>query len=230
MISSLLTAETLVYGALLFYVLGFLFRDELWLRGLLFIGTVFYILYYYFVSDSPLWEAIITSGILGVVNLFMIVIVVLERTTFAMGVDQAKLYAQFGNLSPGQFRRLMKHGEMITADADTILADEGKPLSKFYYVIEGSSKITKRGQTTVVPVGHFIGEVAFLKGTHASATVEISKGSRYVRWHHDALRGLMERSPNLSNGLIALLNLDMAGKVARSQPSEIEGRDTLPEL
>jgi len=58
-LASLWSAEIFVYGALLFYVLGFLFRDELWLRGLLFVGTIFYILYYYFAAQSPLWDAIL---------------------------------------------------------------------------------------------------------------------------------------------------------------------------
>lgn len=219
MLSYLLSAEALVYAALLFYAMGFLFRDELWLRGLLFIGTVFYILYYYYAAQSPLWEAIITSSILGVINISMIAVVALERTTFAMGADTAALYGHFSNLSPGQFRRIMKQGTMMVAEKDETISVEGEPLDHFYFVYDGQSKITKRGLTTKVPVGHFIGEVAFLKGVPATATVTVAKGSRYVIWQQSKLRQLMKKSPNLSNGLLALLNMDLAGKVATSQPA-----------
>jgi len=218
LLSYLTSAESLVYCAVFFYVLGFLFRDELWLRGLLFIGTMFYIFYYYYAAESPLWEAMFTSGLLGLVNVSMILVVLLERSTVGMGSDAAVLYGFFQNLSPGQFRRIMKRGTLQTATRDEVLSKEGEPLTTFYFVFEGKSTIAKRGQTVEVPAGHFIGEVAFLKGGPATASVTVSKGTRYVAWKHEALRDLMQRSPNLSNGLIALLNMDMAGKVARSQP------------
>jgi len=215
-----MSAEMLVYGALLFYVLGFLFRDELWLRGLLFIGTMFYILYYYHAADSPLWEAIITSSILATVNIAMIAVVMWERSTFGMGADSAVLYGYFKNLSPGQFRRIMKQGTLVIAESDETLTSEGEPLDRFYFVFEGQSNITKRGNSTDVPTGHFIGEVSFLKGGPATATARVTKGSRYVMWTHKDLKQLMKKSPNLSNALLALLNMDMAGKVGRSQPVE----------
>jgi len=90
-LASLWTAEIFVYAALLFYVLGFLFRDELWLRGLLFVGTIFYIIYYYYAASNPLWDAILTSSILGVVNVAMIGVVIWERTKFTMSSDQASI-------------------------------------------------------------------------------------------------------------------------------------------
>jgi len=63
-----LLATVFVQLALLFYVLGFLTRNELYLRVWLLTGTGFYILYYYFVTDVPLWDALWTSAAIGVVN------------------------------------------------------------------------------------------------------------------------------------------------------------------
>jgi len=68
----------------------------------LFIGTMFYIFYYYYAAESPLWEAMFTSGLLGLVNVSMILVVLLERSTVGMGSDAAVLYGFFQNLSPGQ--------------------------------------------------------------------------------------------------------------------------------
>ena len=49
---------------------------------------VFYILYYLFVAEGPLWEAIMTDSILMLVNIVMIVIIALERTTVSMNSDR----------------------------------------------------------------------------------------------------------------------------------------------
>ena len=47
MIDYLTSAAILVQIAFIFYSLGFLARDELWLRCLLLTGTTFYLFYYY---------------------------------------------------------------------------------------------------------------------------------------------------------------------------------------
>jgi len=142
---SLFTGETFVYCALLFYVLGFMFRDELWLRVLLLIGTTFYILYYRFAAESPLWDGIYTSSILIAVNFFMICVIIIERSKFTMSSDMVSLYAHFPNLSPGQFKRLMKKGEMVVANEPTTLAEEGKTLSNLYYIFDGDVTLIKAG-------------------------------------------------------------------------------------
>lgn len=222
--SLLISAELFVYVALLFYVLGFLFRDELWLRGLLFIGTFFYILYYYFAADTPLWDAIITSGILGLVNIVMIGVVILERTTFAMNAETAELYSYFSNLSPGQFRRIMKRGQQQVSGEAQTLCREGETLDRLYFVVDGTVYITKGAKRSLVSDGSFVGEVAFLRGTPASATVDIGPGTTYVVWEHDVLRALMAKSPNLANALLAKFNMDLAGKVARSHPEDVKAQ------
>ena len=47
-------------------------RNELLLRALLLVGTFCYIVYYYFISDAPLWDAIWASLVIGIANLFML--------------------------------------------------------------------------------------------------------------------------------------------------------------
>ena len=97
-----------VHLALLFYVLGFLVRDELWLRGLILIGSGFYILYYYYASATPLWDAIFASAVIGLVNISMMVVIVRERSTIGMNAEMLLLYESFPTLSPGQFRRIIR--------------------------------------------------------------------------------------------------------------------------
>ena len=62
-------ASTLIHLGALLYILGFLVRDELLLRLLVLGGSGLYILYYFLFPATPLWDAIITSLILGVANI-----------------------------------------------------------------------------------------------------------------------------------------------------------------
>ena len=214
------SAGILVQFALLFYCLGFLARDELWLRGFLLTGTFFYILYYYFINDTPLWEAIFTSSILGAVNLSMIFVLIMERTTLAMSDEMTAAYQSFSTLTPGQFRRIMKEGHFITTKSEIEICHEGKKLHHLFLIISGDLFLEKSGQRRLIKAPMFIGEIAFLRGRKASATVSLAAGTHYVVLEHDKLKALMVKSTPLSNALTALFSLDLADKVERGMPIE----------
>lgn len=209
----------LVYVAFAFDVFGFLARDELMLRLLMLIASGFYLLYYFLVADTPLWDAIYTNGALAAVNLAMIVVVVLERTTFAMTAETAALFRMFPLLSPGQFRRLIRACDEIEAPGTEVLVRQGERPDSLYFIIDGSVDVTKDGRATTIGGGVFIGEIAFLTHVPATATVSVAPGTRYLRWRVDDLGRAMRRSPSLKTALLGHLNLDLARKVAQSHPS-----------
>jgi CRP-like cAMP-binding protein len=62
----------------------------------------------------------------------------------------------------------------------------------------------------------FIGEIAWLLGTPATATVQVSPGMRYVEWDTAHLRTLLTRSPDLRISFEGMLNRDLAGKLGKS--------------
>ena len=212
----LLSTAILVHIGALFYVAGFLVRDELILRLLVLGGTGFYILYYAFHPETPLWDAIITTTILGSANLLILAIITFERTTLALSDDEKKLYQAFDTLSPGQFRKILKKAKWQTANGGESLTEEGKPLNTLYYLFDGQAEIKKGRKKFKVPSGIFLGEIAFILGSEASASVQTEKDMRYVEWDHKDLRDVMSKSPNLHNAIIALFNKDLASKLAVS--------------
>jgi hypothetical protein len=214
----MLNVEYLVYLAFAFALAGYLARDELWLRLLMLAASVNYLAYYYTVTQEPLWNAILTSGALAFVNLVMIGIVILERTTFAMSRQVAAIFRSFDMLTPGQFRRIMRYGTVRTADDTVRLTTEGMRVEKLYYVTAGTVIVTKEGRRTEIPPRIFVGEIAYATGNVASATVELAPGSVWVEWDQDRLRRLARRFPALGVALVAQFNADLLGKVATSQP------------
>ena len=204
--------------AFLFALAGYLARDELWLRLLLLAASANYLAYYYTVAEAPLWSAILTSGALALVNLGVIVIVILERTTFTMTRQVASIYRSFDMLTPGQFRRIMRHGAIRTAEGTVRLTAEGARVEKLYFVTNGGVILTKQGRRTEIPARIFVGEIAFATGNVASATVELAPGSVWVEWDQEGLRRLTRRFPALGVALVAQFNADLLGKVATSQP------------
>lgn len=207
-----------VHLALLCYICGFLVRDELVLRSMVLLGSFFYVLYYYFISDPPLWAAIFSSGAIICANLFILVQVLAERSMIGLSASDRALYAEFVTLNPGQFRALMRHAQMIEAVGGEVLCRAGAVQSQLYLIQSGDVVLDRGGKRATVGQGQFIGEVSFLLGGTASATVTAQAGARYVAWDHAVLRRLMAKSPALSNALLALLNGDIARKLAVSSP------------
>jgi hypothetical protein len=152
------------------------------------------------------------------VNLGVIVVVILERTTFTMSRQVSSIYRSFDMLTPGQFRRMMRHGTVRTAEDTVRLTTEGMRVDKLHFVTEGGVIVTKHGRRTEIPARTFVGEIAYATGNVASATVEISPGSVWVEWDQEALRSLTRRFPALGVALVAQFNVDLLGKVATSQP------------
>lgn len=216
MFDYLFSAGILVHLALLFYALGFLFRDELILRVLLLTGTIFYLLYYYYAAETPLWDAIYTSGILFIINTAMILIIIRERTKLALSGDEAALFSIFKTLTPGQFRKIMKIATWHEPQENQTILTENVKSEKLYFSMPGKVQMEKEGSVFTTQGNMFIGEIGFMLNEPASATVTVLPGTKYVEWDAQKLKTMMQKSQPLENAFKAMFNFDLARKVSRS--------------
>lgn len=211
------TASAFVHLALLFSVLGFLFRDELYLRSLLLLGTVFYLLYYYFSQTAPLWDAIFSSAVIFAVNLIFIILILRERYLISMSHEETILYHSLGAFTPGQFKRIMKIAKWQSRISPSIVTYENQTCDRLFYILDGEITIIKNGEKFSRNGNMFIGEVGFMLGVPASATVTISANTNYVEWKSQDLTKLFSKSQSIENAFKALFNFDLAKKVAASR-------------
>ena len=216
-----LNTALLIHIGALFYIVAFLIRDELRLRLMVLVGSLFYLLYYYLFPEIPLWDAILTTVILAAANLYILFRILLERSMFALSEEEKKLFLAFEGFSPGQFRQVLKIGDWKTAEHPIELTAEDKPLSKLFYVVDGSVQAQKGAHGFTIGTQNFIGEIAFvLKGT-PTATVTADPGTLFIEWKSDQMRHLMEKSPAFENAMMALLSRDLADKLATSIQPDI---------
>lgn len=215
--STLVSAALLIHLGAMLYIIGFMVRDELVLRLLVLGGTVLYICYYVLFPETPLWDAIITSAILGAVNLWVLMRIVFERTTFAMTPDEKKLYEVFSTLNPGQFRLISKIANWHDADSLETMCVHEKEADRLFYLFEGGAQVSKGDAVFDIPPGNFLGEIAFILGGAYTADVKAKEGTRYVSWNNEILKKKMSRNAELNNALVALFNHDLAKKLAVSK-------------
>jgi hypothetical protein len=206
----------MVHVGSILYLICFLFRNQLLLRSFAIAGDLAYVIYYFNVSNQPLWGAILWNIPNIGINLAMIALIFRDRRTVSYSENELKLYGLLPSVEPSDFRKLLKVGKWMTAQADTVLTREGDKPDHLYFVLEGSIDIEKNGRKIPAESGIFIGEIAFLSDVPATATVTVAPGSLYFSWPRASLQKARDNDQSLSVAIGSILNVDLAGKLART--------------
>ena len=97
---------------------------------------------------------------------------------------------------------------------------QGELLNSVYYIQQGVARIERDGRLSEVGAGDFIGELAFVRSTTASAGVTVMAGAVLLEFDSQKIKSLMASSSSFSNAILALFNRDMAAKLSVSWPDE----------
>ncbi len=209
-------APYLVHIGALLYLVCFLFRDQIVLRALAIAGDVTYSAYYLGGTDQPLWNAIYWNVLTVLVNVVMIGIILRDSRLSRFTDDELAMFRNLRGLSPKHFRALLKIGTWTRSAGTDTLTEAGQPVGRLHYVLEGKVAIGKGERTITSGPAVFIGELAFLRDKPATATVSVAPGALYMSWPRGALQAALVKDESLKNALAALLNADMAEKVANA--------------
>jgi CRP-like cAMP-binding protein len=209
--------QNLVHLAAILTMVCFLFRDQIKLRAFAAAGDLVLSAYYFFAFSEPLWNALFWSLANVVINAVMILVLLREHRMSLLSDNEMMLFRSLDTLTPGQFRKLLKQADWHEGgETPATLTRQGEKPERLYYVLQGEVTIDKDGRALKADPRLFIGEVAFLRGRQASATVTAPPGALYVSWQVDRLEALLRRNEELKNALARLLSADMAEKVARA--------------
>ncbi|HEX4766608.1 MAG TPA: cyclic nucleotide-binding domain-containing protein [Lichenihabitans sp.] len=195
-------------------VVALAMRGQLQLRIVLLASLFLYVADEYFNAATPEWPYIFWNLLFAAINVIVIVELILDRTTFGLKPEEKDLYKAFQTLTPGEFRRLLRLAERETSTASETLTTEGVRPDHLFYVLDGEVEILKGDRRIQVQPPTFIGEIAFLRGTGASATVQIEPGARLLRWSSPQLQQHLARHLPLKIAFNRLLSDDLALKVA----------------
>jgi uncharacterized protein YjeT (DUF2065 family) len=220
-----LTAENifiwLFHASNLMAFLAFLLRDQLHLRVMMALSLLLQALYYYAIPGGPFFDPLFWKIVSFLANAVMIVLVFGGRLDFGIPSDLRELFNKISVLSPGQFRKLIKDAKRTTISEDPLLVEGQKP-QHLHYLLRGFADITKGQTHHKISSGVFLGEVAFLNETAASATVHLGEDAECVSWDSTILRSLMAKDKTIDIAMRGFFNHDLAAKVANSVPLRAE--------
>lgn len=195
-------------------IVGGIVRDVLTLRLLFTVAGSFSVWYGIVIDDLSLtlWESGFT-----LVNAVQGLILWHEKRSIRLSAEERELHqTRFAQMSLIDFHRFVRAGTWVTAPDNTELTHQGQPVVRIVLISEGAVSVTIDG--TVIAYckrGDFIGEMAFVSGNPATATVVTMGITRYLMWNFDDLRLLIERHPDIKAALQGVFTQNLIEKIGR---------------
>ncbi len=206
--------DYLVHSANILYFISYSVRDILWLRCLTVLACSSLIPFFYF-QPKPLMVPILWNFAFICLNIVQIGILIYERRPIRFTDDENRLFQMvFRTLTPVEFLKLLKIARWLEARPSEQLAKKGETLDDVMVIFSGRVSVEVDGRLVAeLTEWQFIGEMSFLTGESASATVKAVERTRYVAWLKKDLKLFLERNPNLSPSLQTIIGTDLVKKL-----------------
>jgi len=207
--------DLLVHLACFLTLVSFWVRDILWLRCFSIASSLVWIGYMAsdaerFIGASLFWNVVFIS-----INAVRILQLMLERRGVRLSEEELELRAHlFPHLEPHEFARLVKAGAWRDLPIGSTLLREGDPPASIFLLTRGELVVDK-GRREVARFGppRFAGELSYLRGSPANATVSAATPVRFLAREKDALAALFRTYPALQFALHAVMTLDVTHKL-----------------
>ena len=215
--------EFIGHLAFLLTAISFYLKDILLLRFLAIVSALVGIGYNYFLPVGPLWLPIFWLGVFTAINLWRIVGILTERYSIQFNEDEQELYETiFKDFSPVEYMKLIRIAEWRDAAEGLVFASEGEAVDGLRLLFSGEVSVARDGnEIGRARDGALIGEMSFIQGGGASATVTAAVPCRYVFWPEEALRGLLRRNPNIDVAMKHVFSLDLTRKLTGSNEGTV---------
>lgn len=163
------------------------------------------------------WESIFTA-----VNAVQAVILIREKYGIRLTDEERELRAAvFPHMSLLDFHRFVRAGAWQSLEPGADLTVRGKPVERIVLMSDGTADVVVDNAVVAhCRRGDFIGEIAFVTGNPATATVRIVAPARCLAWDFASLRRLIERHPELRTDLQGVLNKNLIGKLNEQRDSK----------
>lgn len=186
-----------------------------WLRITAVIGLLLEIVYFR-MSSGALHVGIAWDVVFILINLYQIYRLVAERRALGSLRDVHLLQqGALADFDERQLVRLIRTGEWRTFQPGTRITEQGQPVSDLVLICTGRAAVEAGGELVAhLHGGAFVGEMAFLSGQAASATVTAEQPTRAFVFDHERLRRALARDDLVAIALHRAIGRDLVKKLS----------------
>jgi hypothetical protein len=194
---------------------SFYVKDMLVLRALSICAGAVGIIYNYMLPAGPLWLVIFWLCVFMAINAFRIAHLVYETKNVKFSDAERELYETlFRHFSPVEFMKLLRISEWRAAGEGEVLAAEGEDIDDLTLIYNGEVVIEKNGaEVARSRDGTLVGEMSFIQGGAATATVRAARETRLLIWPKEELQKLLKRNPTMDVAMNSVFTSDLTRKL-----------------
>lgn len=112
----------------------------------------------------------------------------------------------FSACSAGQLRTIRRQVEEVAVDAGTLLCEEGTVGREFFFIVEGTATVRRKGRkVATLGEGKYFGELSLLDRRPRSATVVSETEMTLLVLDQRRFNGLLDAVPALSHKLLVAM-------------------------
>lgn len=180
------------------------------------IGLFFEIAYFWLTSEQ-MYTGIGWNIVFIVINLYQLFWLMHYRFSLRLPEAEAvSLRQAFHGLDDAQIGRLLKAGTWRSLQPGERLTEQGEKVSELYLLCSGRMEVFLGGRLIAhLAAGNFIGEVAFITGGPASATVTATENCRVVAFDKPRLGAICAGDEQVGATIFRLLGDDLARKMVK---------------
>lgn len=209
-------------------IISMMMRSMHWLR-LFAIGAGSVSAFYYVTIGDPVsffWESLFT-----LVNAIQLLILFIENRRGKFSADeQAFIDKVLKDVDRMHVRKLMKLGAWTEVQPNFVLIREDTEPANLIYIVKGLARVERKGKLVGFARDEdFLGEMSYLSGMMASATVTSESPIRYLAFDRPALRKHLSRNPEIRHALEAAFNRNLVDKLIKTS-KDLHESGVLPTL
>jgi hypothetical protein len=218
-----LANPVILFGHFTYFLLivSMLMRRMVWLRSFAVASGVAKIVYRaFFVFDpvSVLWETVFV-----LVNIGQLLLICYYERHHRFTDDQRHFVDSMpASVERRALKRLLGFATVREVPADAVLVREGEVVKDLLYVATGVARIESGGRIIAVcGPGDYLGEMSFLSGEPATATVVASKPMRVLAFDQQRLHAAVASDAAIHRAMEAGLNRNLVGKLVRANTARV---------
>ncbi|MEO1188850.1 MAG: cyclic nucleotide-binding domain-containing protein [Pseudomonadota bacterium] len=195
--------EAVGWLAVLFKLATFSMHSMIWLRVLVILSSVCFIIYS---AVFHIWPLLAIEIILLATNAYRFYeLIALRRLVTHMTDD-----------SEADFSAAMAYGKRRDIEAGDVLFEKGDPVDSLYYLAEGAVEI--EGQNVIVPAGNIFGEMAFFNSSAVRmATVRCVENTVVYEVNEKRFTRLQYEDPKFAMSVMRLVTKRLVANAAQSR-------------
>ena len=188
-----------------------------WLRVLLVLAFAC-LLVYFALAPMPLYTGMAWMGVFILINLYRLKALAEARHIVQTASGGALLRDSLAELDDEELAQLIDFGELLDFDDGALLITAGESVPAIYLVANGTA-VAEVGGAAVGRLGKgaFVGEVAFLAGVPAGASVRAKGPLQVIALDSQMLKAAGEADPRIQAAVYHAIGAALAKKLVASK-------------